>query len=490
LRERDDVSDAPAANIHTVDAAHFPVHVPVVVIGGGACGLVAALAARDGGCEVLVLERDAALGGSTALSSGFVPAAGTRVQRARGIVDSAELFAADILRKNHDESDPALTHSVAAAAGSTIDWLIEQHDLAFIVLDSFLYPGHSAHRMHAVPEQTGAALLARLERAAIAAGVDIITAAHVTALIARPDGRVLGVHYRRPDGQIEAVGCDALVLACSGFGGNRPMVREYIPEIADALFFGHTGNQGDAIAWGRGLGAAVGDMTAYQGHGSVATPHGVLITWALMMEGGFQVNARGARFSNEHQGYSEQAVSVIAQPDGVAWNIYDARLHALGVTFEDYRQAVDAGAVRSAATIEALAERLGLPVEALASTLVATRRFALGAEIDAFGRDFTGKPPLAAPFYAIKVTGALFHTQGGLAVDAQARVLRPDGTPLPNLCAGGGAARGLSGAHVAGYLSGNGLLAAVTLGRLAGASAAAIADGRATDAARDREADR
>lgn len=85
----------------------------------------------------------------------------------------------------------------------------------------------------------------------------------------------------------------------------------------------------------------------------------------------------------------------------------------------------------------------------------------------AFGRDFTSKPALQVPYYAVKVTGALFHTQGGLAIDTNARVLKPDGTPFPNLYAGGGAARGLSGAHVWGYLSGNGLLSAVTLGRIA-----------------------
>ena len=82
---------------------------------------------------------------------------------------------------------------------------------------------------------------------------------------------------------------------------------------------------------------------------------------------------------------------------------------------------------------------------------------------------------LKPPFYAVKVNGALFHTQGGLVVDAEARVLRDDGTPLPNLMAGGGAARGVSGDSNYGYLSGNGLLAATTIGRLAGISAARIA---------------
>jgi fumarate reductase flavoprotein subunit len=73
---------------------------------------------------------------------------------------------------------------------------------------------------------------------------------------------------------------------------------------------------------------------------------------------------------------------------------------------------------------------------------------------------------------AVKVTGALFHTQGGLAVDATARVKHKDGTNFPNLFAAGGAAAGVSGAMAAGYLSGNGLLTATVLGRLAGQTAA------------------
>jgi fumarate reductase flavoprotein subunit len=287
--------------------------------------------------------------------------------------------------------------------------------------------------------------------------------------------RVRGVAFMRPDGSVEEVGCSALVLACSGFGGNPAMVRHHIPEIADALYFGHVGNQGDAVAWGTALGAAVRDMTAYQGHGSVATPHGVLITWALMMEGGFQVNAAGRRFSNEHLGYSEQCVPVIAQPGGIAWNIYDERRHCLGMDFDDYRGAHALGAVRRAATVEALAEVCGLPVEPLAATFAEATRYAAGSARDPFGRDFSDKPALAPPYYAVKVTGALFHTQGGMVVDEQARVLDAAGASLPNLFAGGGAACGVSGARVWGYLSGNGLLAAVTLGRLAGISAAAMA---------------
>ena len=457
------------------ESRRFDLHAPVLVVGAGACGLVAALAARDAGAEVLVLERDAAPAGSTALSSGFIPACETRWQREKRVVDPVAQMVADVRRKNHDQADPRVVEAVCRASGPTLEWLADSHGVPFVLVEGFLYPGHSALRMHAVPEKTGAALMAALQRGAARAGLDLLASAHVTTVYADRANRVRGVAFVRPDGSVEEVGCSALVLACSGFGGNAAMVRRHIPEIADALYFGHVGNQGDAVAWGTALGAAVRDMTAYQGHGSVATPHGVLITWALMMEGGFQVNSEGRRFSNEHLGYSEQCVPVIAQPGGVVWNVYDERVHRLGMEFEDYRGAHGLGAIRSAGTIAGLASACAVPIEALAATFAEVSQCAAGTARDPFGRDFTGKPALAPPYYAVKVTGALFHTQGGLVVDEQARVLDAPGASLPNLFAGGGAACGVSGARVWGYLSGNGLLAAVTLGRLAGISAAAMA---------------
>lgn len=452
----------------------FDIATDVVVVGAGACGLTAGLRALQGGAEVVVLERDPRPSGSTAMSSGFIPAPGTRFQRAAGVTDTPQDFAADIQKKAAGGADPVIVRAVTEAIGPALEWLADAHGLDWQVLDDFLYPGHSTHRMHAVPEKTGAALMARLQAAAGAAGLTVVTDARVTTLHLGDDGCIVGATLTRPDGAQERIACRAVILACNGYGGNPDLVAENIPEIAGAPYFGHPGNTGDALIWGRGLGAALRDLTAYQGHGSLAHPHGILITWALMMEGGIQVNAEGCRFSNEHGGYSEQAVRVLRQSGGGAWNIYDERLHHTGLAFPDYRAAVEAGAIRTADDVEGLARETGLPADALAETLAEMARFCAGEARDPYGRDFTRKPMLAGRLYAVRVTGALFHTQGGLAVDAAARVLRDDGTALPNLFAGGGAARGVSGARVEGYLSGNGLLTAVGLGFVAGASAAAL----------------
>jgi fumarate reductase flavoprotein subunit len=225
------------------------------------------------------------------------------------------------------------------------------------------------------------------------------------------------------------------------------MVREWLPEFRDAVFAGHPGNDGSAIAWGRELGARLADLQGCQGHGSWAVPQGALITWALMAEGGIQVNAAGCRFHDETVGYSEAAVDVLAQPGGVAWDLFDDRLLALGRQFPDFVAAQAAGAVRTAADARGLAASIGCSADTLHATLAGTR--------------------LEPPYHAVKVTGALFHTQGGLDIDAGCRVLRADGSPFPNLLAAGGAARGVSGNAVWGYLSGNGLLSAVAGGYLA-----------------------
>jgi fumarate reductase flavoprotein subunit len=244
--------------------------------------------------------------------------------------------------------------------------------------------------------------------------------------------------------------------------------------MAEATFGGHVGNDGSAILWGESLGARLRDLGGYQGHGSWVTPQGALMSWAVMMEGGVQINAEGRRFHDETQGYSEAAVHVLAQPGGIAWNVFDTPLLALARGFPDFCEAEAAGALRRCDSVAALADCIGCDAAVLQATLDAMRSSAPAptAAPAADGRVLARG--LEAPYFAVKVTGALFHTQGGLDTAPDMRVLRQDGTPLPNLLAAGGAAGGVSGDAVWGYLSGNGLLSAVAGGYIAAHTAAAL----------------
>jgi fumarate reductase flavoprotein subunit len=431
--------------------------------------MVAALAAAKRGARVLLLEKGSEPAGNTVRSTGLIPAAGTRFQREAGILDDApEIMAGDIFEKNNHESDPDLTRLLCEESASLVEWLADEAGCEMVCYTDFLYPGQSRLRMHGPRTQYGSELARQLESAVQSEpGIELTKSNAVRGL--KWDGtRVTGVETA--DGDVAAV---AVILALNGFGGNKSMVEEYLgPEAAMALYYGSPNNTGEGIRWGISLGAATEHMGSYQGHASVATPDGPLVTWGAVVNGAIFVNRHGKRFGNEMAGYSEYAGAVMAQPGGEAWEIFDGGTYeaSRGTRFEEV---IEAGKVVRFETLEELAASFGLPVGALAETVEETGCSARGETLDPFGREEFGSGPSEPPFYGIHVRGALFHTQGGLKVDAKARVLRSDGSSIPGLYAGGGTAVGISGKGYKGYSSGNGLLAATVLGKIAGEAAAA-----------------
>ena len=168
----------------------FTVETPLLIIGAGAAGLCAALAATEASIEALVIERDAVPAGSTALSAGLIPAAGTRFQRAKGITDSPELFAADIQRKAKSNADQSIVEAVAHGASALVEWLADRYGLPFDVIDNFNYSGHSAMRMHGLPTRAGSELIDRLRSVAETSDISIIPEAVANTLLTEPGDRI------------------------------------------------------------------------------------------------------------------------------------------------------------------------------------------------------------------------------------------------------------------------------------------------------------
>src|SRR5215210_6228276 len=403
--------------------------------------MVAALAAAKRGVRVLVLEKGNEPAGNTARSTGLIPAAGTRFQREAGVPDDTpELMAEDIFEKNDYESDPEITRLLCEESGPLVEWLVDEIGCEMLCYTDFLYPGQSRHRMHGPKESYGSELVRQLESAMRdEPRIELRTDIPVEGLLW--DGRrVTGVETA--DGPAEA---GAVILALNGFGGDREMVGEYLgPEAAAALYYGSPNNTGEGIRGGIALGAATEHMSSYQGHASVAFPDGPLVTWAVVVNGAILVNRRGERFGCESVGYSEYAGAVMAQPGGEAWEIFDEEVYeaSRGTRFEEV---IEAGKVVRSENLQELAETFGLPAGALSATVQETNRAARGEVPDPFGREEFSGGPLEPPLYGIHERGALFHTQGGLKVDSLARVLKPDGDPIPGLYAGGGTAVGVSG---------------------------------------------
>ena len=450
----------------------FDINISVAIIGGGACGMTAALSLKENGAECIIFEQDKVPFGSTGMSYGAICAAGSQIQKSAGIEDCADDLYEDILTITNSKTDSNLARLIADLSGPTVDWLHQYHDINLTTEKIWTGLGHRQPRLHAPPNRSGETLMSMLNSACSRSNIDILTQARVVNLFADETGYVHGLRVERSDGAIEEIGTQAVILATSGFGANAEWVGENMPEIATATYYGHEGNRGDGIGWGIELGGETADMSSYQALGSLAVPQMLVIPHTLLISGGLQVNNNGERFQNELFDISGQSLNILKQPEAICWIVYDEKAHKDALRFEEYLSAVNLGVPKQAETTFALAEQMKIPFENFTKTIQASLNYVAGKGSDPFGRDFTEGRRLDAPFYAIRVTGALFHTQGGLCIDHNAAVVRPDKSPLPNLFAGGGAARSVSGPSCQAYLPGMGLCTAVSLGRLAGKSAA------------------
>lgn len=438
----------------------------LLVIGAGACGLAGAIAAHDAGISVAIVEKLARPGGNSSLSTGSVPGAGSRFQRDAGIEDSPQRLVEDLLATAGPHEADALTRRMAEASAPLVEWLIDDLGARMELVTAYKHVGHSVPRLHAPRSRRGQDLVDDLLGMVSDRGIPLAVGNPVDRLIVE-DGAVQGAIVAG-----EPVRAAKVLVATNGFAGNREMVARWCPEIAPAAYFGALGSTGEAAAWGEEIGAALGNMGAYQGYAAVAYPQGSLLSWTTIEKGGILVSANGKRFGNEDAGYSGFAPNVMGQGE-MAYAVYDRRIHEIAAQEEEYAELAEMGGVRWADTPQGLAEHLEVDGAALAQTVAAYNAAARGEAADAFGRAKFELAPLQAPFAIVRVKPGLFHTQGGLMVDGDARVLRPDGSAVENLFAGGGAAAGISGQSGAGgYASGNGLLTALALGRLAGLRAA------------------
>lgn len=443
-----------------------------VVVAGAGGGMAGALRAAELGSRVLLVEASEHFrrGNNTSMSTAMFPGAGSRWQRELGIEDSPQAFAADINKKTKGSADPLITKTLTDVSAELVEWMSDSQGVDLHLVTDFHYPGHSVDRCHSIDGRKGDRVLAHLlSRIDADANIDMLVPARLVDVLG--EGPEVTAVLEMPDGSQEQVRTSAVIMATNGFGANTEMVQRFIPEIAGAVYHGSDASRGDAIRIGEHHGASAAFLDAYQGHAAIAVHGATLAGWATIMHGAVLVNAEGRRFGDETCGYSEYAAMLAAQPGARGWLILDERIHEACLAFRDYQETVDSGALRRAADVAALAHTIDVDASVLERTLTDAAAAARGEQADEFGRT-AFEDVIIAPYVAIKVQPALFHTQGGLLVDGNAQVLRSDGSAVPGLYAAGGAAAGISGHGADGYLAGNGLLSAFGLSYLAGQAAA------------------
>jgi len=438
----------------------------IIVVGAGGCGMMAALVAAKKGARVLLLEKTQKAGGGTAFSSKGIRAAGSRRQREFKIDDSAELYAQDILRRNNRESDPVVTMHLTEASGRVADFLAEVVGIEFHI-GAFAF-GHSAQRAHSWHSDKSITdfLFAAVEREQ---NIQMRCSTPVLSLKQNETGAVTGVETS--DGALAA---QSVILASGGFGASAELLSQYIPKAVNIPFPGHYGSTGDGIKMGLAAGAATENMGSFQPYPAYIGPGKRAVAPEVVLSGGIMVDAGGKRFIDETRYPGGLGIKMLDLPGKQAFEIFDERVYQLHRNAPGLRGLAglyDAGLLLRTGTAEELAGNLGIDAAGLGQTIRAYNESATGGGKDAFGRMLL--EPMSAPFYGIKVTVALYHTQGGLKVTSHGQVLRGDGSIIPNLYAGGGVAVGVSGKGLEGYLPGNGLLASLGLGMRAAEHAAA-----------------
>jgi fumarate reductase flavoprotein subunit len=458
----------------------WDMEIDILVIGAGGCGLAAALSANELGVEVGVVEKYEEFQGNTTLSTGSVPGGGTRFQREAKIDDSPEKFIEDLLRKSGPHEAEELTRLLAYESAPLVEWLVDYVRADLHLITDYLHVGHSVPRLHAPPARKGKYLHDDMLRAVRARNIPIAVGSPVETLVTDKDGAVTGAVVRGKRTGEQKIGAKKIFLATNGFAANPEMVRKYCPEIAEAEYFGGHGSTGEAILWGERLGGQFANIGAYQGYAVVSYPHGSLLSWTTIEKGGIVVDQKGRRFGDESIGYSGYAPDVLAHGvlgpghPRLAYAIFDARIRDYVASHEEeFRELLELGGIKDRTSIVDLATTYGLDPQSLKETIQAYDAAARREIKDEFGRTDFGFAPLKPPYVICQVTPGLFHTQGGLKVNPLGMVLRGDHQVIKNLFAGGGATAGISGRMGArGYASGNGLLSALGLGRIAGRAAA------------------
>ncbi|MEG1494289.1 MAG: FAD-dependent oxidoreductase [Gordonibacter sp.] len=437
----------------------------VLVIGGGGAGICAALSAAEQGAQVVLCEKTSVLGGATMLSSGKIPAVGTKQQAGMGETDSVEACVIDIMRPSNYSVRPDLVYTVTEQSRDIVEWT-ESHGAVWNI-DAALYYGQTAHRMHTT-ENAGKGLTdALIASMGGNQAIKQMLSCEIQGLVLDDEGEaVIGAYGKSGKDQVAIIAKNT-VLASSGFANNPGMLAQYCPEAVDAFKRVAPGATGEGILWAQELGVELQNMGSYQGHAFHGVDNDETLEQAMANNGGIIVNQEGNRFMSEYGGYSELSPHILAQTNRIAYLCFTDAQVAKSLKFPGWDKA---GIVKKGATATELAAAIGADAATLEKT-ISEYQAALGKGEDKFNRSHL-PASFDGPYYALKITGEIRHTQGGMPTDVAGHVLRADRSLVQGLYAAGGCTEGFSCRGGAAYMSGNGLIQALVFGKIAGAAAA------------------
>ncbi len=458
----------------------------VIVIGSGSAGLAAALSAHQAGAaSVLVAEAEAIIGGSSRLSGGLMMGAGTRYQREAGVDDTWQELFHDYMTLNQWKVDAGVVERLTQRAGLSVEWLGE---LGVEFYEQLVFGGDETKPRVHCPVGRGQAVIDVLYRRCRESGVEFALGQRIDRLLTSA-GKVTGVAVGD-----DAINASAVVIASGGFGADPQKRTELFPSVSDtgwSYYIGADGSRGDALDFTREIGAQVTGFNRGLRlmHTNFDKMYEAYIPGWLVL-----VNRQGHRFCNETAPYGIMDGLLQDQGD-VAFAIFDhkALVDATELGVARYKQSIPGstkkqsphwnldiielmlkdGKVQKRESVVELAAAIGVPEQSLVATVERVNQLAELHEDCDYLKDPSFLEPIATgPFYAVEVRPAtLCFTACGIRIDRDARVLDESGRVIDGLFAAGEVTGGIIGPRYVG--SGNSYGNCVTMGRVAGQSAAA-----------------
>ncbi len=467
----------------------------VIVCGAGSAGQAAAIFAARKGAKVLAIEHGDEIGGNTARSTGQMSAAGTRLQKARGIHDTPDLHFDDIMRISHGTADPVIVRLAVDNAADTLHWLLD-HGLELLPGMPVVFKGHEPYRVARTywgPDRGGPpvqkVLGPQFQSEVVAARIALRLETEVTDLI-QDGAAVVGVVARSKDGTVTSYRGKNVILTMGGYAANEKVLPKYTggyPLWKGGPAFGsHPRANGTSHQLGEKVGGyvrfkefflpTVGFVKDPDNPGGTAiitkmlgSAMGPRVMWEIW------VNAKGERWVNEAtESPDEKENAILGIPDLTFWCIYDQAAREksdclfMGRTHEQVDPWFNThDSFRRADTLDGLAKAMGVEAAGFKRTIERYNAFVGRGKDDDFGREMLPAPIAVPPFYGIAHHGLSITGFAGLAVNGELQVVKPDGSAIPGLYAAG-ESLGLGATSGRSFCGGMALMPAMTFGRLLG----------------------
>lgn len=405
----------------------------VVVFGSGISGLSAAVESQYCGSEVILVEKQGIVGGSSALCGGKIIAAGSQIQKKQGILDTPQMLF-DFLKSHAGNFlNDAKINYFCYHATENLEWLVKQ---GFEIQDieaphSSIFPWRIHNSMGGGGQTMGwgGGFIVPLNNKFHEMGGTTLLNTSLTELIVK-DKRVVGAKaIDTLDGSVVTIMARKGVILCTGgFAANRKMVESRYPWMKNYYYNCPESNQGD----GADIAEAIG---AYNYH------HPYLQTMLLHDRSGAGVNEEsgliitldGKRFCNEYQFHSLVGAELAKTGSAGGWYITCGdepfQLLNYALTFPD---------TPKADSIEELAKKIGIDPIVLKTTVDRYNYLCEAGFDEDFGKPCSELHSLIGPkYYAVFLKPSASITFGGLEIDIAAHVLDKSGNIIPGLFASG-----------------------------------------------------